>query len=175
MTKEIKQNTIDNLVAVSYYWIGDENPQCSLNVCKLLMKLEDLTKSQKKKIDDLYHDWKALFSTRYKESEFEIINLPDKYVDDEGKLLFIAVQSIMNLIGATNYEMAFMFLIEMSENWNELYINVVEAVKKSEFKLPFSEWLTMHFMLALDINGKKDMEFAGFKIEKIGDGDIFDI
>jgi hypothetical protein len=47
-------------------------------------------------------------------------------------------------------------------------------VKKSKFKLPFSEWLTMHFLVALDINGTKDMELAGYKITKLEEGEFIE-
>lgn len=175
MDKQLTNDTISNLVAIGYFWIGDDNPQCSLNICKLLQELNNLTKAQKKSVDDLYHDWKALFLTKYKEDKFEVIKIPKNYTsDDERKLLWISSQAIMNMIASANFEMAYMFLLEMSQEWNELYINVIDLIRKSEFKLSFSEWLTMHFMLALDINGKKDMELAGFRIEKLEDGEFYE-
>jgi hypothetical protein len=171
MNKELKDNIISNIISIGYYWISDENPQCSINIYKLLNKLNTLTKSQRKKIDDFYHDWNALFKVKYNEKEFELINIPNNYSsNDDLKLLWISSQTIMNLIASTNYEMGYMFLLEMSQDWNELYINVIELIKKSKFKLPFSEWLIMHFLVALDINGTKDMELAGYKITKLEEG-----
>lgn len=168
MNNTLKDNTISNLVSIAYFWIGDENPQCALNIYKLLDKLDNLTKSQRKKIDDLYHDWNSLFSVKYHNTNFETVGIPKSYsADDDIKLLWISSQTIMNLIASANFEMGYMFLLEMSEDWNELYINVINLIKKSEFKMSFSEWLTMHFMLALDINGTSEMELAGYKIIKL--------
>lgn len=175
MEKELKDNIIANIVAIGYYWVSDENPQCALNIYKLLSKLKETTKSQKKKIDDFYHDWKAVFNAKYNEKSFDIVNIPESYsADDDTKLLYISSQVIMNLIASANFEMGYMFLLEMSQDWNELYINVLELIKKSEFKMPFSEWLTMHFLVALDINGSKDMELAGYKITKLEEGEIYE-
>ena len=175
MDKQLINDTISNLVTIGYFWIGDENPQCALNIYKLLKQLNNLTKAQQKKIDDLYHDWKSLFSVKYKEESFEIIEIPQTYkINDERKLLWISSQTIMNMIASANFEMGYMFLLEMSENWHELYINIIELIKKSEFKMSFSEWLTMHFLVALDINGSKEMELAGYKITKIGEDDIIE-
>lgn len=172
MTKEIKKDIIDNLVAIAYYWQGDENANCSLNLAKMLKSLKDITKGQSKKIQDLNDDWVAFFSSRVKQSDIVLNPIPEKYnANDDLKLLYMSTQAIMNLISSTDYEMGYMFLTEMSSEWPELYINVINIIKNNEMKIPFSEWLITHTLVAFDILGKTEIEYAGYRITKLEEGD----
>lgn len=165
MTNSVKTDTIQSLITIAYYWMGEQNPQSTLSIIKLLYKL-DLTTVQGKKVDDLYHDFKTFFKT-YDEKLFQEIKIPAQYETDEQKILWISGITIMNLFSSGNFELAYTQLMDMSLNWNELYIYVVNSLKKQPFMQEVANWLVTHFFMACDLLEKNDIELMGYRIEKI--------
>ena len=165
MTNSIKTDTLQSLITIAYYWMGEQNPQSTLAIIKLLYKL-DLTTIQGKKVDDLYHDFKVFFKN-YDEKLFSEIPIPERYETDEQKLLWIAGTTIMNLFSSGNFELAYTQLMDMSLNWNELYIYVVNSLKKQSFMNEVANWLVTHFFMSCDLLEKNDIELMGYRIEKI--------
>lgn len=166
MTNSIKTDVINSLVAISYYWMGEDNPQAALSIIKLLYKI-DLTTIQGKKVDDLYSDFKTFFKDKFDETNFTNIEIPKNYKTDENKLMYIAGITILNMFSSGNFEVGYNQLIDMSVNWNELYIYVINSLKNQKFKNEITDWLLGHVYMAYDLIGEKDMLALGYKITKL--------
>lgn len=171
MTEQIKIDSIESLVTIAYYWIGERNPQCAYSIIKLLEKLE-LSKKSAKRLDDLTSDFKTFFNGinhTFDYDTFEEIDIPNNINSEEEKLLWISGITILNLISSGNFELGYTMLMDMSINWKELYIYVVNSLKKQPFVNMFSEWLITHFFMAYDLLGEKEMSMLGYKIIKTED------
>ncbi len=162
----MKDVFVEKLVTLAYFWIGSENYYCSYNVLMLLKELKEVSHKNKERIDGLEHDWNTLFGIKYKKEEIEIIPIPNNYaLNDDLKIHYILCQTIMNLIQAGEMEMAYIYITDCAQEKEEIYRELISMIGKSKMKEPFTEWLLLHTMLAYDINGKKDMEFLGIKVE----------
>lgn len=172
MTNSVKTDIIDNLVAIASFWITEDNPQSALSIINLLKKIE-LDSKQKKRVDDLYYDFKNILRKKnYDESKHKDIIIPEAYDTDERKLMWVSGITIMNMFSSGNFEMAYTSLIQMSINWPELYAFVVKSMDKQPFKMQVCEWLFEHFCVLKDIVGDEDIRLLGYKIEKIEKEDI---
>lgn len=161
-----REQIIDAMVMAGYYWISDHQPQGALCVYKWLSTLK-VSKKLQEKINGLKSDWNAVFSSEYKESDFQIPSIEYDGNDEEVRLLHIAGQIIMNTLASGNFEMGHLYLLEWSAEWSLLYSQVIAMIKKSQFKMQYVEWLLTHTFTAFDILGTNEFEIAGYKIEKI--------
>lgn len=166
MTDTIKTDVINSLVAISYFWMGEDNPQASLSIIKMLHNIE-LPTVLKEKVDDLYSDFKTFFTGKYDEEVFSEIKIPEKYITDENKLMYIAGITILNLFSSGSFEVGYNQLIDMSVNWNDLYVYVINSLKNQKFKNEVTDWLLGHTYMAYDIIGNDDMIALGYKVTKI--------
>ena len=166
MTLIVKEQMIKSMITVGYYFLTDEQPHASLCIYKWLSKLTIINTKLKKELDNFHNAWKTTFQDK-KESDFEIPPINDNGDDEEQKLLYVAAQIIMNVLSIGDYEMGYMHLVEWSEDWPLLYIQVKEMIKKSSFKMSFTEWLMGHTFMAFDILGEKEFQSAGYSIKKI--------
>lgn len=167
MTKQEIDELVIRLITLGYYWVGDDNYSCSLNLVHHLRTV-NCSQVAKDKVGNFYDDWVTIFSQKYKESEIELFEIPENYnSDDEKRLLWIATQGIMNLLNSTDFEMGYLLLMELTEDYPLIYANIIHIIKNSDIKLPLSEWLVAHMLMARDINGDEDIEFAGYKITKL--------
>lgn len=168
MDKTLKKMVTDNLVSIGYFWIGFPNHLMAYSIWSMLNQT-DLDQASRKKTNDFYHDWKSVFADRQNEKPADV-KIPERYcLDEESKMLWIMSQAIMNLISTGNFELAYVHLLEVGMEWPELYANVTGMIRKTEFCQPFSEWLVNHIYVAFDINGRQELEAAGYRITKIGE------
>lgn len=168
MDKQTKTNIIDSLVTVGYYWMSAENVSCALTVQDLLTKLNIKDKQLKKRIDGLKDDCHNIQMSNSSNKNFQKLSIPKEYeADEDTKLLWVTTQVLLNIFNCGDFEMGFTFLMEMSHDWQILYFNVITVLKKSQVKEELTDWLTMHFLMAADLNDSKELELAGYKIEKI--------
>ena len=161
-----KEEIINTLLPIGYYWLGESNPHATLTICKWLETMS-MSPKTKGKLTALRKNWNVTFEGR-SESEFQI-PMPDvlKFYDEEKRLMWITTNIIMNMIAVGAFEMAFMNLCDIANIWNDFYLVMLDMIRKSKEKTAFCEWLMMHTMTAFDIVGEKDMTFLGYEIKKI--------
>lgn len=158
---------IDKITTIAYYWLGEDNFQCAQTICGLLNHL-DLTRREFNRVNELQSDIKTMAKSKNKSLDgIEEIKIPPACVSKEEKLLWISINVLMNLFNSGNFEMGYLFLTELSEDWNMLYINIIPVIKASSFKTELADWAVEHLFFAVDILGKDDFEAYGYKIEKI--------
>jgi len=169
MTNSIKTDVIKSLTLISYYWLEEENYQSSYSIIQLIKELT-LTKKQYDMVEDLLHDFNVMSKNKYDKKFYQKITIPDEFSDEDKKILWISGVCIMNLFASGNFELAYTHLMEMSLNWNELYTFVINNIKKQAFANEVAEWLFTHFLMAVDLLGKDDIEMLGYKVTKITEG-----
>lgn len=166
MTNSVKTDIVQSLRVISYFWLQEENYQCSYSIIQLLNELK-LDFKQKKILEELEHDFKVMSTGKYTLKDYQNIKIPKNFCDtEERKLLWISGVSIMNLFGSANFELAYSNLLEMSANWEELYVFVINNLKKQPFLNLVTEWLFTHFLMVQDLLGD-EMEMLGYKVIKL--------
>lgn len=161
-----KTKYVDTLVTIAYYWLSEENYNCAVSIYKLIKKL-NLNNKEEKRAEDLKSDIITMSKNKDIISSIEEIKIPERYVSEEDKLLWIIITTIMNFFNSGNFELGFVFLKEISEEWHEIYINVISALQKSDFKEEIIDWAMTYFFFAHDIVGKNNFNSLGYKITKI--------
>lgn len=166
ISNSVKTDVINSIISIAYYWIGEQNKQSAKAIINLLYQLK-LTTVQGKKVDDLNSDFKTFFKTKDENVKFSSLKIPEKYDTEEKKLMWVAGTTVLNLFSAGNFELGYVELIDMSADWNELYVYVINSLKKQSFKNEIADWLVMHFLMAYDLLGQEEIESLGYKITKI--------
>lgn len=166
MTQAQKTEYIDKLVTIGYFWLSEENYTCPYSIYELLSNLK-LNKKEKDRVEGLKTDTITMGKEKFSTNEIEKINIPNPCNTDEKKLLWITLMTLMNLFNSGNFEMGYMFLMEFTETWKEVYINIIPLIQGSEFKDEIINWAMTHFFFAKDIINKESFELYGYKIKKI--------
>lgn len=171
MKNSLKSDVVNSLVSIAYFWMGEDNSQCALSICRLLYEL-DLSTVQLKKVDDLYSDWKSMYSLKTPEKTIPKIVIPPEFAQTEdGKFLWVFTNTIINLFASGNFELAYANLMDVSINWEDSYTFVVMNLRKTEYWEEIYNWLMAHFFMAVDLLPDDEIKFAGYKIsiEHIGE------
>ena len=159
-----KDQVVDQLITMAYFWIGDQTYQPALSIYRWLSKL-NLSKEMKQKNDDLYSDLKSMFPNE-KENNYPEVSIPESRKNDDEKLLWVAATIIANTFASTNFEIAYKNMMEMCQDWPELYLTILKMLRNSEAKDMIAEWAAIHFLLAIDLIQEKDFSVCGYKLVK---------
>lgn len=159
-----KDQIVDQLVAMAYFWIGDRSYQPALTIYRWLSKLSVSTEMDEK-IKGLGQDLKTLFPDE-KESNYPEMPIPGNKTTEDEKLLWVTATIITNTFASTNFEMAYKNMMEMCADWPELYLTILKMLRNSDAKDMITEWAAIHFLFAIDLAQDKNLSVGGYKLVK---------
>lgn len=163
---------IDVNVSIAYFWLNEGAHQLSYSVYSLLDSIKDeiTDASALDRIEGLGSDIEVMNKSE-KASGAKVINLTENIMElhtpkiPEGysttlelKILWITLESILNLFNYGAYELAFMMLMEISEEWNLVYQLIIPNLKKTPMIEPLKDWSKMHLYFAIDLYGELFLE-----------------
>ena len=157
MNTSLKETVVSSLLGIAYFWMnGEMNPQASLSMSRLLAEL-DVPQKYKERVQNIQTDWDAMYAKKYKKNEIEVIKIPDDFAKTEdGKYLWVASMAIINLFNEGHLALASENLIDMSSDWNDLYVWVIGCLKNQDCRENIQEWALIHFLMAMDMMSPGD-------------------